>query len=143
SNDVAGVQSVVTDTATSVINNLATALSTIVAMWLISWQMALISLGLLPVFLFLTYRVGNIRREATTSTQRTVADLTALMEETLSVSGVLLTKAFGRQQREVERFRAENERLTGFQSRQQLVGRWFFMIITTFFAITPAVVYWY
>lgn len=143
SNDVAGVQSVVTDTATSVINNLATALSTIVAMWLISWQMALISLGLLPIFLFLTYRVGTIRREATTSTQRTVADLTALMEETLSVSGVLLTKAFGRQKREIERFRAENERLTEFQSRQQLVGRWFFMIISTFFAITPAVVYWY
>lgn len=143
SNDVAGVQSVVTDTATSVINNLATAISTIIAMWLISWQMALISLGLLPVFLFLTYRVGNIRREVTTSTQRTVADLTALMEETLSVSGVLLTKAFGRQQREIERFRAENERLTEFQSRQQLVGRWFFMIISTFFAITPAVIYWY
>ncbi|MDQ3694198.1 MAG: ABC transporter ATP-binding protein/permease [Chloroflexota bacterium] len=143
SSDVAGVQTVVTDTATSVVNNLATALSTIVAMWLINWQLALISLGLLPIFLLLTYRVGTIRREVTTATQRTVADITALVEETLSVSGVLLTKAFGRQQREVERFRVENERLTGFQTRQQLVGRWFFMIIQTFFAITPAVVYWY
>ncbi len=143
SSDVGGVQQVVTDTATSVVSNLATALSTIVAMWLISWQLAVISLGLLPVFLLLTYKVGTTRRQLTTSTQRTVADLTALVEETLSVSGMLLTKAFGRQAREVERFREENAVLSGLQVRQQMVGRWFFMIISTFFSITPAVVYWY
>jgi ATP-binding cassette subfamily B protein len=143
SSDVGGVQSVVTDTATSVVSNVATALSTVVAMWIISWQMALITLGLLPIFLMLTYRVGTIRREVTTATQRTVADLTSLVEETLSVSGVVLTKAFGRQRQQVERFQAENERLSGLQTRQQLVGRWFFMIIMTFFSITPAIVYWY
>ncbi|MGI9253512.1 MAG: ABC transporter ATP-binding protein, partial [Thermomicrobiales bacterium] len=103
SSDVAGVQQVVTDTATSVVSNVAIALSTIVAMWIISWQMALISLALLPVFLFLTYKVGKARREVTSSTQKVVADLTAVVEETLSVSGMLLTKAFGRQDRAVER----------------------------------------
>ena len=143
SSDVAGVQQVVTDTATSIVSNLATAISTIVAMWLISWQMALISIGLLPIFLFITYKVGNVRREVTTSTQRTVADLTSLVEETLSVSGMLLSKSFGRQAREVERFTHENARLTDLQIRQQMVGRWFFMVISTFFSITPAVVYWY
>ncbi len=143
SSDVGGVQHVVTDTATSIVSNLATAISTIVAMWLISWQLALISLALLPLFLVLTYKVGNVRREVTTSTQKVVADLTALVEETLSVSGILLTKAFGRQDRAVERFRDENARLTALQIRQQMVGRWFFMIISTFFSITPAVVYWY
>ncbi|MCC6315213.1 MAG: ABC transporter ATP-binding protein [Thermomicrobiales bacterium] len=143
SSDIGGVQHVVTDTATSIVSNLATAISTVVAMWLISWQLALISLGLLPVFLFLTYRVGNVRRELTTDTQQVVADLTALIEETLSVSGMLLTKAFGRQERAVERFGGENNRLTALQIRQQMVGRWFFMIISTFFSITPAVVYWY
>jgi ATP-binding cassette, subfamily B, bacterial len=143
SSDVAGVQQVVTDTATSVVSNVAISLSTIVAMWIISWQLALISLALLPVFLVLTYKVGKVRREVTTSTQRVIADLTALVEETLSVSGMLLTKAFGRQEREIERFHEENSRLTALQVRQQMVGRWFFMIISTFFSITPAFVYWY
>ncbi len=142
-NDVGGVQQVVTETATSIVSNLATAISTIVAMWLISWQLALISLGLLPVFLALTYKVGTLRRQLASSTQRTVADLTALTEETLSVSGVLLTKVFGRQHYQGERFRQENARLASLQIRQQMVGRWFFMIVSTFFSITPAIVYWY
>ena len=141
--DVGGVQQVVTETATSVVSNLATAISTIVAMWLIDWRLALLSLGLLPLFLLLTYRVGTLRRTLTTSTQRTVADQSVLIEETLSVSGVLLTKTFGRQRREVGRFAAENARLAELQVRQQMVGRWFFMIVGTFFSITPAVVYWF
>jgi ATP-binding cassette subfamily B protein len=143
SSDVSGVQQVVTDTATSIVSNLATAISTVVAMAIISWQMTLISLGMLPFFLLLTYRVGNIRREVQGETQETVADLTAQTEETLSVSGMLLSKAFGRQQYEVARFQDVNSRLTALQIRQQMVGRWFFMIIGTFFSITPAIVYLY
>jgi ATP-binding cassette, subfamily B, bacterial len=143
SSDVSGVQQVVTDTATSIVSNLATAISTVVAMAIISWQMTLISLGMLPFFLYLTYRVGNIRREVQGETQETVADLTAQTEETLSVSGMLLSKAFGRQQHEVARFQEVNSRLTALQIRQQMVGRWFFMIIGTFFSITPAIVYLY
>jgi ATP-binding cassette subfamily B protein len=143
SSDVSGVQRVVTDTATSIVSNLAIALSTVVAMWLISWQMTLISLGLLPVFLVATYKVGQIRRQVNTETQETVADMTSLVEETLSVSGMLLTKAFGRQTRETERFEGVNRRLTELQVKQQMVGRWFFMIMGTFFSITPAFVYWY
>jgi ATP-binding cassette subfamily B protein len=143
SSDVSGVQQVVTDTATSIVSNLATAISTIVAMWLISWQMTLISLGLLPIFLFATYKVGQVRRDVQTETQETVADMTSQVEETLSVSGMLLTKVFGRQDREVSRFRMLNQRLTWLQIRQQMIGRWFFMIIGTFFSITPAFVYWY
>src|SRR5918998_1027631 len=92
SSDVSGVQQVVTDTATSIVSNLATAISTIIAMWLISWQMTLISLGLLPIFLFMTYRVGEVRREVKTETQETIADMTSQVEETLSVSGMLLSR---------------------------------------------------
>src|SRR5215218_5625997 len=103
SSDVSGVQQVVTDTATSIVSNLATAISTVVAMAVISWQMTLISLGMLPFFLLVTYRVGYIRREVQGETQETIADLTAQTEETLSVSGMLLSKAFGRQQHEVAR----------------------------------------
>src|SRR5918993_374739 len=108
SSDVSGVQQVVTDTATSIVSNLATAVSTVIAMWLISWQMTLISLGLLPFFLFMTYRVGEVRRDVQTETQEAIADMTSQVEETLSVSGMLLSKVFGRQSREVGNFQAIN-----------------------------------
>src|SRR5690348_555274 len=98
-NDVGGVQNVVTNTASSIVSNITTVLSTIVAMLIISWPLTLLSLGLVPLFLWLTYRVGNVRRGLSKETQKSLADLTAMMEETLSVSGVLLTKTFGRQKR--------------------------------------------
>src|SRR5215210_4940798 len=100
SNDVGGIQRVVTETATSIVSNAAIAISTVVAMWILDWRLAMISLGMVPVFAVLTYKVGQKRREITTQTQRTMADLTSILEETLSVSGVLLTKAFGRQRYE-------------------------------------------
>ena len=141
SNDVGGVQNVVTNTATSVVSNITIALSTIIGMLVLSWQLTLLSLGLLPVFLWLTYRVGKVRRELSKNTQISLADLSAMVEETLSVSGVLLTKTFGRQRQEVVRFRKENDRLVDLEIRQQMVGRWFFGFISTFFSITPALVY--
>jgi len=141
SNDVGGVQSVVTDTATSVVSNISTALSTIVAMLIISPLLMLISLGLMPIFLFITYKVGNVRRTTSKATQQSLASLTAMMQETLSVSGILLIKTFARQQYAEKRFQDENQKLTNLEVRQQMIGRWFFMFIGTFFSITPAVVY--
>jgi len=141
SNDVGGVQRVVTETATSVVSNIAIAVTTVIAMWVIDWRLTLISLAMIPIFGYLTARVGMERRKIATSTQRTQADITALAEETLSVSGILLTKAFGRQSYQSQRYSEESQRLSGLQVRQHLVGRWFFMMISTFFAITPAVVY--
>ena len=141
SNDVAGVQSVVTDTASSVLANVVIVLSTVVAMSLLSWQLTLLSLGMMPFFFYLTYRVGKARREVAASTQKSLADLTTITQETLSVSGVLLSKAFGRQRHETERFRAENRRLAALQIRQQMIGRSFFATIQIFFSVTPALVY--
>src|SRR5712691_10865074 len=141
SNDVGGVQSVVTDTATSIVSNVSTAISTIVAMAIISPLLTLISLGLLPIFLYITYRLGNVRRNTSKKTQQSLASLTAMMQETLSVSGILLTKTFARQKYAQGRFEAENQKLTDLEVRQQMIGRWFFMFIGTFFSITPAVVY--
>ena len=140
-NDIGGVQSVVTQTATSVVSNITTALATIAGMLFLSWQLTLLSLGLLPVFLFLTYRVGKVRRELSKHTQVSLADLSAMVEETLSVSGILLTKTFGRQRQQIARFDKENERLVDLEIRQQMVGRYFFGFISTFFSITPALVY--
>lgn len=96
-NDVGGVENVVTGTATSIVANISTALSTIIAMAIISPLLTIISLGLLPLFLWITYKVGNVRRLTSKETQKSMASLSALMQETLSVSGILLIKTFGRQ----------------------------------------------
>jgi ATP-binding cassette subfamily B protein len=141
-NDVGGVQGVVTDTASSLTSNLAIAISTIIAMLIIDWRLTALSLGLLPFFMYLTYRVGRVRREVSTETQKSLAEMSAVTEETLSVSGILLSKTFGQQGAAVKRFVGLNKRLAVLQIRQAMVGRWFFMIVGTVFSITPAFVYW-
>ena len=141
SNDVGGVQGVVTNTAASIVSNVATVLSTIIAMLVLSPLLTLISLGLLPLFLWFTYKVGNVRRITSKETQKSMASLTAMMQETLSVSGILLIKTFGRQKYALGQFEKENQNLTALEIRQQMIGRWFFMFIGTFFSIIPAVVY--
>jgi ATP-binding cassette, subfamily B, bacterial len=141
-NDVGGIQSVVTNTAASVTSNIAVALSTVVAMFIIDWRLTVLSLGLLPFFMYLTYRVGKVNREVRGETQKSLAEMSAVTEETLSVSGMLLSKTFGQQSAAIKRFGTLNRELARLQVRQAMVGRWFFMIIGTIFAITPAFVYW-
>jgi len=141
-NDVGGVQGVVTDTAASLTSNIAIALSTVIAMLIIDWRLTALSLGMLPFFMYLTYRVGKIRREVSGETQKSLAELSAVTEETLSVSGILLSKTFGQQNAAIGRFVGLNRRLALLQIRQAMVGRWFFMIVGTVFSITPAFVYW-
>jgi ATP-binding cassette subfamily B protein len=141
-NDVGGIQSVVTDTAASVTANIAIALSTIVAMFIIDWRLTVLSLGLLPFFMYLTFRVGKVNREVRGETQKSLAEMSATTEETLSVSGMLLSKTFGQQRAAIGRFSKLNRELARLQVRQAMVGRWFFMIIGTIFSITPAFVYW-
>jgi ATP-binding cassette subfamily B protein len=142
SNDVGGVQSVVTDTASSTFANVVVVLSTIGAMLLLDWRLTALSLCLMPFFMYLTYRVGKIRRRLAGMTQASLADMSAITEETVSVSGMLLTKTFGQQEQTVGRFRDASARLARLQIRQSMVGRWFFMIVGTVFSITPAFVYW-
>jgi ATP-binding cassette subfamily B protein len=141
-NDVGGVQGVVTDTATSVAANLAIVIGTVIAMIVIDWRLTALSLGVLPFFMYLTFRVGKVRREISTETQQSLAEMSAVTQETLSVSGILLTKTFGQQAAANERFGGLNRRLAALQIRQAMVGRWFFMIVGTIFSITPAFVYW-
>jgi ATP-binding cassette subfamily B protein len=141
SSDVGGVQTVVTDTFTSIVSNFAILLTTVIAMWLLSPALTILSLGLVPVFILLTLRVGNVRRDISSQTQKTIADMSSLVEETLSVSGVLLTKTFGRQKTSTARFEGENSRLSRLFIRQQMVGRGFMALIGTFFSVSPALVY--
>jgi ATP-binding cassette, subfamily B, bacterial len=140
-NDVGGVQNVVTNTVSSVLSNVVTVLSTVVAMIALSWQLTLLSFAVVPVFVYLTWRVGRVRRRISGQTQESLAELSALTEETLSVSGILLAKVFDRRRDAVERYRAENLRLARLQVRQQMVGRGFFAVVQSFFAITPALIY--
>jgi ATP-binding cassette subfamily B protein len=140
-NDVAGVQSVVTDTASSILSNVVIIVSSFVAMWVLSWKLTIMSLILVPLFVFFTYRVGKSRRALQSVAQQSIAELTAITEETLSVSGMLLSKVFGRQRNEIARFTSENQRLTDIQLRQRMTGRYFFALVGTFFSITPFMVY--
>lgn len=140
-NDVGGLQTVITDTASSILGNLVTLASTLVAMALLSWQLTLLSLALLPVFVWLTGRVGRVRRDLTGQTQTALSEMSAITQESLSVSGVLLAKVFGRQDRDSERYAVANEQLAALQVRQQIVGRAFFAVVSTFFSITPVLVY--
>ena len=140
-NDVGGVQSVVTDTAASLLSNFATVATTVIAMWILDWRLTVLSLALMPVFAYITYRVGKVRREVSTLTQRSMAEMSAITEESLSVSGILLSKTFGQQEASIERFASESRRLGDLQIRGQMIGRWFFALIGTFFSIMPAFVY--
>jgi len=140
-NDVGGIQSVVTDTAASILSNVVILISTVVAMLWLSWQLTLLSLFITPVFIYFTYRVGKARQRVAKTTQESLAEMSAITQETLSVSGILLTKVFGRQRYEIDRFHKENSRLADLQIRQQMVGRYFFALIGIFFSITPAIVY--
>jgi ATP-binding cassette, subfamily B, bacterial len=140
-NDVGGIQSVVTDTASNMLSNVVVIISTLIAMLLVSRVLTALSLFMLPLFVWLTVRVGKARRKVATVTARTNADLTAITEETLSVSGILLSKSYGRQMYEVGRYNEENERLTGLLMRQTMIGRSFFAVVGTFFSIVTPLVY--
>ena len=140
-NDVGGLQSVITDTASSLLSNSVILISTLIAMLVLSWQLTLLSLVMMPLFIWLTGRVGRIRRDITGRTQAALAEMSAITQESLSVSGVLLSKVFGRQDRDAERYHRQNEKLAALQVRQQIVGRAFFAVVSTFFSITPVLVY--
>jgi ATP-binding cassette, subfamily B, bacterial len=140
-NDVGGVQSVVTTTASSILANVVIFVSTVAAMVILSWQLTIVALITVPAFFWLTKTVGERRRQVARSTQESLAAMSALTEETLSVSGVLLAKAFGNQARDTTRYHEENQRLAGLEVRQQMIGQGFYAIVQSFLSITPAAVY--
>ncbi len=140
-NDIGGVQNVVTSTATSIVSNVTTVLATILAMVLLDWRLAVFSLALLPFFVWLTRRVGQERKRITTQRQGRLADMSALVEESLSVSGVLLGKTMGRSDELAERFTGESAQLADLEVRQRMAGRWRMASVQMSFAVMPALVY--
>jgi len=142
-NDIGGVQSVVTNTATSIVSNATTVLATIVGMLFLSWELALFALALIPIFVLLTRRVGNERRRIAKTTQETLADLSSLVQESLSVSGIMLGKTMGRGDELADRFETDSLRLADLEVRQRMAGRWVMSSIQMSFSIMPAAVYWF
>lgn len=140
-NDIGGVQSVVTTTATSIVQNVTTVLATTTAMIVLDWRLAAFSLAVLPLFVFMTRRVGKVRRRITGERQSTMADISTLVEESLSVSGILLGKTMGRSAALAERFSGESERLADLEVRSRMAGRWSMATVQTSFAVMPALVY--
>jgi ATP-binding cassette subfamily B protein len=140
-NDIGGVQSVVTTTATSIVQNVTTVLATITAMVLLDWRLAVFSLAVLPLFIWMTRRVGAQRKRITAQRQETMADISTLVEESLSVSGILLGKTMGRSAELADRFDAESARLADLEVRGRMAGRWVMATIQTSFAVMPALVY--
>ncbi len=141
--DIGGVQSVVTSTATSIVSNVTTVVASVIAMFILDWRLALLSLGLLPLFVLLTRRVGAQRRQITTRRQETIADMSSIVQESLSVSGILLGKTMGRSDALAERFHGESERLADLEVRQRMAGRWVMATIQISFALMPAAVFWF
>ncbi|MFC0627661.1 ABC transporter ATP-binding protein [Kribbella deserti] len=140
-NDIGGMQSVVTSTATSVASNLTTAVATAVAMIALSWQLSLISLVVMPPAIYLTRRVARMRRDVTTKQQQELADLNVVVEEGLSISGIQLAKTMGAGPALTERFSSSSTRLIDLELRAELAGRWRMASMSVIFAAIPAIIY--
>src|SRR5579859_5625873 len=142
-NDIGGVQNVVTNTATNITQSTTTVIATMVGMLLLSWQLSLFAFALIPLFAVLTRRVGNERRKIAKSTQESLADISSLVQESLSVSGIMLGKTMGRSRELADRFEAESLNLADLEVRQRMAGRWVMASIQTSFSVMPAAVYWF
>ena len=141
-NDIGGLDNVVTTTATSIAQNATTVIASLVAMCILDWQLAIISLVFVPPFVWLTRRVGKVRRRITTEQQRRLADMSALVAESLSVSGIMLGKTMGRSGDLADRFTRESNNIADLEVRSRMAGRWVMSTIQMTFAIQPAIIYW-
>ena len=140
-NDIGGIDDVVTSTATSIAQSFTTVVATVIAMFLLDPLLAVFSLGLLPFFIWLTRRVGEQRKRITVVRQGRLADMSTLVEESLSVSGILLGKTMGRSSELVGRFRRESADLADIEVHSRMAGRWRMASVQMTFAIMPALIY--
>uniref|UniRef100_A0AAU1I5N8 ABC transporter ATP-binding protein/permease n=1 Tax=Streptomyces sp. NBC_00180 TaxID=2903632 RepID=A0AAU1I5N8_9ACTN len=141
-NDIGGMQATVTSTATSLVSNLTSVVATIVAMLALDWRLTVVSLLLLPAFVWISRRVGNERKKITTQRQKQMAAMAATVTESLSVSGILLGRTMGRSDSLTDTFADESERLVDLEVRSNMAGRWRMAVITIVMAAMPAFIYW-
>jgi len=140
-NDVGGVAGVLSSTVSTVLGNTITVLAALVAMLILSWPLTIVAVIMLPLMVFAQRKVGQVRARIATKTQESLSDLSSITQEALSVSGIMLSKAFTQQQAEVERYEKENKVQIGLQVRQAMTGQWFFAMVQIFLSSIPAVIY--
>ena len=143
SNDIGGLDNVITSTATTIASNVTTVIGAVVAMCILNWRLAVISLFFVPPSVWLTRKVGKIRRRITTEQQRRLADMSALVAESLSVSGIMLGKTMGRGDDLADRFTGESKNIADLEVRSRMAGRWTMASIQFVFSVTPAIIYWF
>jgi ATP-binding cassette subfamily B protein len=141
-NDIGGMQATVTSTATSLVSNLTSVIATIIAMIALDWRLTVVSLLLLPVFVWISRRVGRERKKITTQRQKQMAAMAATVTESLSVSGILLGRTMGRSDSLTRSFAEESEQLVDLEVRSNMAGRWRMAVISIVMAAMPAVIYW-
>jgi ATP-binding cassette subfamily B protein len=141
-NDIGGLESVLTTTATTIAQNVTTVIAALVAMLLLDWRLALLSLAFVPPSVWGTRQVGKIRRRITSEQQRQLADMSALVAESLSVSGIMLGKTMGRGEDLADRFTRESRDIADLEVRSRMAGRWMMATIQFTFAVQPALIYW-
>ncbi|MEU3510859.1 ABC transporter ATP-binding protein [Streptomyces longwoodensis] len=141
-NDIGGMQATVTSTATSLVSNFTSVVATVIAMIALDWRLTMVSLLLLPAFVWISRRVGNERKRITTQRQKQMAAMAATVTESLSVSGILLGRTMGRADSLTASFAEESERLVDLEVRSSMAGRWRMAVITIVMAAMPAVIYW-
>ncbi|WTL51019.1 ABC transporter ATP-binding protein/permease [Streptomyces sp. NBC_01497] len=141
-NDIGGMQATVTSTATSLVSNLTSVIATVVAMIALDWRLTIVSMVLLPVFVWISRRVGRERKKITTQRQKQMATMAATVTESLSVSGILLGRTMGRADSLTKAFSDESEQLVDLEVRSNMAGRWRMSVIGIVMAAMPAVIYW-
>jgi ATP-binding cassette, subfamily B, bacterial len=141
-NDIGGMQATVTTTATTLVSNLTTVVATIIAMVILDWRLTVASLLMLPVFVWVSRRVGTERRRITRDRQRQLATISSIVQESLSVSGVLLGHAMGRSRSLTDSFAAESGKLSDLEVRSNMAGRWRQSTIQIVMSSMPAAIYW-
>ncbi|MFZ3555704.1 ABC transporter ATP-binding protein [Streptomyces sp. BH055] len=141
-NDIGGMQATVTSTATSLVSNLTSVVATVVAMIALDWRLTIVSLLLLPVFVWISRRVGRERKKIATQRQKQMAAMAATVTESLSVSGILLGRTMGRADSLTKSFADESDELVGLEVRSNMAGRWRMAVISIVMAAMPAIIYW-
>lgn len=142
SNDIGGMQGVVTSTVTSLVSAFTTVLATLTAMIVLDWRLALATLVVVPFFVWLSRTVGKARRKIVTQRQRRLADMSAIVEESLSISGIVLSRTMGRGPDLVERFSDSSDAVADLEVRSAMAGRWRMATVQIAFAAMPALAYW-
>ena len=140
-NDVGGVATVLKEVIANLLGSTVTVLASLVAMLILSWQLTLVAVILLPLMIFLQKRIGRVRARIAAATQHSLSEMSAMTQEALGVSGILLSKSFGRQRSEVERYDRENQTQIGLQVKLSMSGQAFFALIQLFMSAIPAVIY--